>query len=175
MDHDIRRVVFWSSTSGGFSVLKFLYLSSHGSAAANLNVEHFPDSIVRKVFGVAADQLSVDEWFVKNSIEKRAEEAVFEYLVLNRTIELLDLYSRIRPNALRGSTHTGPGKLPLTLHRQQTQLVPWMGVVVLDKGTFTVRYECEVRGNGTLPVYANEGDKKPFYYMKTDGLMIHGL
>jgi hypothetical protein len=137
----------------------------YGSAAANLETGNIPTNMVERIFSLPKNQLIPDEIIAKAHIEGRAKKAVQEYLTRNRTIEILDLYSRMRPDAVRGSVHIGAGKLPLQLNRQKTQLFPWMGVAVLDGRGATVRYEGELRDNPQyIPVYL-KGQKAPFYYL----------
>lgn len=136
------------------------------SAAANLNVKGLPRKEVERVFMYPESSLTHNEIILKRSLRGRGERAAFDYLVVNRTIELLDLYCRVKPNALRASVHVGPGKLPLQLHRKKTQLLPWMGVGMADKRGLTVRYISEMHGDPKyVPVYL-KGHENPFYYRK---------
>jgi len=137
-----------------------------GSAAANLEVGSIPDRMVERIYSLPESKLTPDELIAKRSIEKRAVSAVNEYLTKNRTIEILDLYARMRPDAVRTSVHIGSGKLPLQLHRKKTQLFPWMGVGIIDKKGASVRYLSEVQDNPNfVPVYL-KGQKNPFYYVE---------
>jgi pyoverdine/dityrosine biosynthesis protein Dit1 len=137
-----------------------------GSAAANLPTTGIPHGTIERIFSLEEKELNLNEILLKRNIEHRAENAARDYLILNKTIELLDLYNRVQPTALRGSAHLGEGKIPLQLTRKKTQLFPWMGVSVQDSKGFTVRYSCEVANNSAYtPVYL-KGNSTPLYYKK---------
>jgi len=139
-----------------------------GSAAANLELGSIPDKILNRIYSLPESKLSADELIAKGSIEGRAEKAMEEYLTRNRAIEILDLYARMRPDAVRGSVHIGDGKLPLQLHRKKTQLFPWMGVGIIDRKGASVRYLSEIQDNPNfVPVYV-KGHQQPFYYVERE-------
>ena len=141
-----------------------------GSAAANLDVSSIPSRIIERIYSLPENVLSIEELIAKRSIEGKASKVVAEYLTRNRAIELLDLYARMKPDAVRASVHIGDGKLPLQLHRKKSQLFPWMGVGIIDARGGSVRYLSEVQDNPNfVPVYV-KGDKHPFYYVERKSL-----
>jgi L-tyrosine isonitrile synthase len=134
-----------------------------GSALSNINLEGVPTALLVRIFTYPENELSLLDLFAKRQLQIQAERTVFNYLMKARITELLDLYAYMRPNAIRGSVHVGPGKIPIQFHRKKTELLPWMGVAVFHEGTFTIRYDCDARQN-SIPVYLRETDPSPFFY-----------
>ncbi|MCX6769801.1 MAG: L-tyrosine/L-tryptophan isonitrile synthase family protein [Candidatus Micrarchaeota archaeon] len=148
------------------------YLDIVSSTIAILGNSHLPPDVVRRIFTLEENRLSACDKIQKRAIESKAADAAFNFLVYGRAIEHLDLYERILPNAIRGSVHKGPGRIPLRFHAKGTTIPPWMGVAVQMGNEMTVKFICEVECDPSfVPVYV-EGRASPFYFRKIGGLPV---
>ena len=134
------------------------------SSFAILKNSHLPREMVRRIFTLGEEQLCADEIITKRVFGARAAEAAIRFLAYDRAIEHLDLYTRIRRYALRGSVHTGPGRISIRFHAKGTCILPWMGVAVKEGDEMTVKYVCDVEHDPIyLPVYV-QGAQHPLYF-----------
>ncbi|MBI4360740.1 L-tyrosine/L-tryptophan isonitrile synthase family protein [Candidatus Micrarchaeota archaeon] len=136
------------------------------STLASLEMGHLPKKMIERIFTLPEAELTPDELLNRRILETRVGPAMRNFLIQGRTIELVNLFDRLQPNALRGSVHDGPGRITMRFHAKGTEVLPWMGVAVEENGEFGVKYFCQLRDDPTyVPVHL-KGSPMPLYYKK---------